>query len=112
MTSIPSAPKGVFFYLVFSKAADTFLRVRGRQQIMQVLRGRQSFRAEPLQNPAVGGCLGGNRAAAAFDGGRKAGVREDLGVWDTPGLAVGERVPLTSGGSILPSSVIQAWRSV
>lgn len=83
---------------------------------MQVLRGRQSFRSEPLENPPVSGCLGGTRTAVAFDREWKEGVREDLGVWDTPGLAVGECVPLTSGGrgggSILLSSVIQVWRSV
>lgn len=66
---------------------------------MQVPRGRQSVSAEALQNPPLGADPGGAHTAAAADGEWQETVREDLGVRDAAGLAVGQRVSLTNGGA-------------
>lgn len=78
-------------------AADGFLRVRGRKQTSQIPRGRQTVSAEPLENPPVGDDFGRTYTAIAADGERQETVREDLGVRDTAGLAVGELFSLTKG---------------
>lgn len=96
---------------LFSKAAGEFLQVRGCKQIMQVPRGRQSVLPEPLQNPPVCAGLGGPHAAVTPERERKEGVREDLGVRDPAGLAVGERVALSSsgGGGRRDGAVRERW---
>lgn len=81
----------------FLKAADGFLRVWGRRQNLQVPRGRQTISAEPLQDHPISDDLGGADTAITADGERQETVRENLGVWDTAGLAVGEHFSLTNG---------------
>lgn len=77
-------------------AADRLLRVAGRRQEMQVPGGGQTFSAEALENPPLSHDPGGTDTAIAADGERQETVRENLGVRDAAGLAVGERFSLTN----------------
>lgn len=72
---------------------------------MQVPRGGQAFSSEPVQNPPVGGYLGGTDAANAPDRERQETVRQNLGVRDAAGLALGQRLPLTSPGAEGPPAM-------
>lgn len=65
---------------------------------MQVPRRGQTFSAESLENPALGGDLGRTDTADAADRKRQETVHENLGVRDASGLAVGERFSLTNRG--------------
>lgn len=86
------------FFLFFSKATDQFLRVAGFRQIMQVPRWGQTFSAESLKNPALLGHPWGTDTANAADRKGQEAVRENLGVWDAAGLAVGKHFSLTNRG--------------
>lgn len=63
---------------------------------MQVPRGGQTLSSQPFQNPPISDYLGGTDTAITADGERQETVREDLGVRDAAGLAVGERFSLTN----------------
>lgn len=101
----------------FEKAADGFLRVAGSRQNLPVPWAGQTFSADALKNPPLRDDPGGADTATTADGERQENIRENLGVWDAAGLAVGKLFPLTSGakgchdethkrlgGAVFPSS--------
>lgn len=61
---------------------------------MQVPRGREDLSSIPLENPPISDDPGGAHTAITADGERQETVREDLGVRDAAGLAVGELLSL------------------
>lgn len=86
----------LFFSL---KVADRFLRVRGSKQKVQIPRRGQNLSAETLKVPPLGDDFRRADAANAADGEWQEALCENLGLWDTSGLALGEHFSLTVPGS-------------
>lgn len=83
----------MFFFSIL-KASDGFLRVTGSGETIQVPWSGQSLSFESLQDPPIFDHLGGSHTAITADGERQVTLRENLGLRDPAGLAVGQHFSL------------------
>ena len=78
------------------QTADQLLRVRRRRPEEPLPRGGAAICVEHRQDPALHDGPGGAHHPPAYDRVGQEVVLQDLGLWDSPRVAVGERQPLRS----------------
>lgn len=83
--------------MFFLKASDRFLRVAGPGEEVEFPRRGQTLSTESLKDPSIVDDLRGAHTAITADGERQETLRENLGLRDAAGLAVGEHFSLRTG---------------
>lgn len=84
----------IYLFTFILKASDRFLRVAGSEETIPIPRRGQGLSAESLQDPPIFDYLGGAHTAITADRERQDTVRENLGLRDAVGLAVGQHFSL------------------